>query len=294
MLTSWIEHRHILLEHVELGNMAHQPTNICDDLQPRLAAYALGEQAADAELLTHLATCSDCQRDLRAYAQVARVLPYSTPEVAPSPELRTRILAAATPPAPVPLAQPKRRLFQHPRWSWSTTAAFGLACAALLMLFWNLSLQSQLNKRMEQMAAGRENWQALSQLLNNPDVRSFTVAGDAGQGRLWAAPQSDIACLVIDRLPPLAAGQVYQVWLMQDDTPVDVGTFDSQIEHAWLMIRADQPLARYQALGVTIEPRGGSPTPTGPVVLTGPLTTPTAAAPFHQIQHVLVRLVMLS
>src|SRR6266487_6290779 len=97
--------------------MSHDPTDPCSGFQPQLAAYALGEAEASAELLAHLASCSACQRDLRAYVQVARMLPYDSPEVAPPPSLRDRILAAveadnprpapAPPPAP-PVRRPRR------------------------------------------------------------------------------------------------------------------------------------------------------------------------------------------
>src|SRR5689334_7394494 len=74
--------------------MLPEPTDLCTDFQPQLAAYALGEVEADDELLIHLRACMGCQRDLRTYVQVARALPYDAPEATPPPELRERILAA--------------------------------------------------------------------------------------------------------------------------------------------------------------------------------------------------------
>src|SRR5690349_23785878 len=90
--------------------MSSEPIDLCVDMQPRLAAYALGEAEADVDLLNHLAECPACQRDLRAYVQVARMLPCDAPDVAPPPGLRERILSAvaesAAPAAPDPLVPP--------------------------------------------------------------------------------------------------------------------------------------------------------------------------------------------
>ena len=70
----------------------------CDTCAVSLAALTLGEPLAPDEqtrLLAHLARCQRCRRRLDEYATVAQLLPLAVPEVAPSPELRARSLAAA-------------------------------------------------------------------------------------------------------------------------------------------------------------------------------------------------------
>ena len=68
----------------------------CEEIEPLLAAYALGEQdeAARASITAHLALCPSCSRTLAAYAQVAGVLPLSVAEASPSPALRRRVIDA--------------------------------------------------------------------------------------------------------------------------------------------------------------------------------------------------------
>ncbi len=261
--------------------MSNDRTDLCDDLQPQLAAYALGEASADAALLAHLAQCRHCQSKLRAYAQVTRVLPYAAPAVAPPAELRERILAAAAPRKPAVKPVHATWTTQRPRWSavrrWSAVA---FACLTLFALLgWNISLQQRLRAQDRRLAANRENWQVMTVLLNAPDVRAYTLAGDTATGHFWSSPQVDVACLVVQGLPQLAAGSVYQVWLMQDGTPIPVATFEPQAGNAWTLIRIDQPFTRYAAVGVTIEPRGGSATPTGENVLRGVLHSAQATPP---------------
>jgi anti-sigma-K factor RskA len=119
----------------------------------------------------------------------------------------------------------------------------------------------------------------MTALLNDPSVQSFALAGDAATGRFWVTSSGDVGCLVVQGLPELAAGQVYQVWLREGDQPVGVATFVTQAGNAWTLIRAEQPIQQFQAIGITIEPQGGSPAPTGQGVLFGELSPSVHGTP---------------
>jgi anti-sigma-K factor RskA len=263
--------------------MSLDPTDPCAELQPQIAAYALGEAEAAAELLEHLAECPACQRALSAYVQVARMLPYDAPDVAPPPGLRARILTAVEESAPaaaatVPVSPPqprgdaqaaapaRRRLWQLP----SFRPAYGLALAALVaLLVWNIALQRQLGAQAAQLTASRANWQTMIVLLNDSAVRWYAVAGERAAGHFWAAPQGQVGCLVAQGLPAVEDDQVYQVWLVHDGEHVSGGVFEAREGNGWVLIRSDEPLSKYEFVGVTIEPRGGSAAPTSAPVLQG-------------------------
>jgi anti-sigma-K factor RskA len=282
--------------------MSLDPTDPCAELQPQIAAYALGETEAAAPLLEHLAACPACQRSLRAYVQVARMLPYDAPDVAPPPDLRARILtavegsAAASPAtAPTPLSAPeshdKVRADDQPRrWRWlpSFRPTFGLAVAAFVaLLIWNVTLQRQLDTQAAQITAGRANWQTMIVLLNDSSVRWYAVAGDRANGHFWAAPQGQVACLVVQGLPTLRDDQVYQVWLVHSGEHSSGGVFEARDGNGWVLIRSNEPLSNYEFVGVTIEPRGGSAAPTSAPVLQGPIAkahTPTIADRQHMLR----------
>lgn len=256
--------------------MSDDLTNQCAELQPQLAAYALGDREVDASALSHVAACPACQQDLRDYRQVAQLLPYSAPEATPSPALRGRILAAIEAPArpqPLPAAPPRKRLR-----SAVFRPAVAFAVAAWLALFgWNISLQLQVNSQSAQMSANRENWQQVIVLMNDPDLRWYTVAGDGMRGQFWATPQGRVACLMTQGLPTLASDQTFQVWLLRGDERTSGGMFEASDGKGWILINTDEALANYDAIGVTIEPRGGSRAPTGPRVLSGSLTNSQAS-----------------
>jgi len=267
--------------------MTSESTDSCIDIQPQLAAYALGEVEAEAELLDHLAACPACQRDLRAYVQVARMLPHAAPEVTPPPELRDRIVAAVAaaqgqPPESEPPEQPVRSAKPRPaRWRWRLPAprpALAFAVVAFVALLgWNLVLQGQMSVQAAQIRASRESWQTMTALLNDPDVRWYALAGDTATGHFWATPRGQVGCLVAQGLPPLADGQVYQVWLVHGGAHVSGGTFEARNGNGWVLVRSDEALSDYDTLGVTVERRGGSSEPSSAPVLLGAIAG--AAAP---------------
>jgi anti-sigma-K factor RskA len=274
--------------------MPLDPTDPCAELQPQIAAYALGETEAAAELLEHLAECPACQRALSAYVQVARMLPYDAPDVAPPPGLRARILtaveeSAATVAADRPISPPPspgegQAAARPGRWRWQLPLfrpAYGLALVALIaLLVWNIALQRQLDAQTTQLSASRANWQTMIVLLNDSAVRWYAVAGNGAVGHFWAAPQGQVGCLVAQGLPAVADDQVYQVWLVHNGEHASGGVFEAREGNGWILIRLNQPLSNYEFVGVTIEPRGGSDTPTGAPVLQGEIAsahTPTIA-----------------
>jgi anti-sigma-K factor RskA len=77
---------------------------------------------------------------------------------------------------------------------------------------------------------------------------------------------------VVDHLGALSPEQQYQLWLIQDGKRTSGGVFSVSSEgYASLVIASPLPLDAYSAFGVTIEPQGGSPAPTGEKVLGGNL-----------------------
>ncbi len=270
----------------------HDQIDPCAGIQAQLAAYALGEIDADTDMLAHLSSCAGCQEDLRAYIQVGHMLAHTAPEVAPPPALRDRILAAvaqeqpaAAPAAPAPSVapsapQPARQTNATPapeprRGLFGFRPAFGFAFAALAfiaLIGWNLALQSRVAAQSADLDEEHRSWQTMIGLLNNPSVGWYAVAGTEATGRFWAVPQGNVACLVVQGLPKLDSGHVYQVWLIHGQQRTNGGLFEAFNGNGWILIRSDKPMSEYDAVGVTVEPKGGSAGPTSAPVLRGDLT----------------------
>src|SRR5215216_2923587 len=88
------------------------------------------------------------------------------------------------------------------------------------------------------------------------------------QGQLIVDPNSESAVLVIAGLDQLEAGKTYQVWLIDGGTPVSAGllTVDENGQGVFI-VTSEEAIGSFNALGISIEPEGGSPQPTGDIVV---------------------------
>ncbi|HWQ13867.1 MAG TPA: anti-sigma factor [Roseiflexaceae bacterium] len=249
--------------------MSDTSNSLCEELQPRLAAYALGEDTPDDEARHHLEACPACQRAFRDYAAVAGALLFAAPDAVPPPALRERVIAAVAPQARQALPHPTR---YRPRLLPGLRLAFAAALALLIALLgWNLSLRAQVQAQAALLANSREGWQTTIALLNDPDVQRYPLRSGAASGSLWTTPGSEVACFVVQGLPAIGADRVYQVWLVDGGAPQSAGVFEARNGNGWVILRAGAPVTSYRQVAVTVEPRGGSAAPTGPQVLTGEL-----------------------
>jgi len=255
------------------------PESACDTCAVSLAALTLGEPLAPDEqtrLLAHLARCERCRRRLDEYATVAQLLPLAVPEVAPSPELRARILATAggqTRAAPRPLAP---RGTPWAGWRRLVQPALGLALAALLALGLNRELavrglQAQISA---QQAQTQTNIGIVTAAFGNDDAIEASLdprpAAPASSGRVFISPGEPAVAVYARDLPQLPEGQIYQVWLVTPAGTISAGTFAvNPAGRGWRPLRPSEPLVSVERVFVTMEPTGGSPQPTGPEQLSG-------------------------
>jgi anti-sigma-K factor RskA len=127
----------------------------------------------------------------------------------------------------------------------------------------------QLNQSIDQLNA--ELPQEPPSAVTTIEFNGTTVQPQA-YGQLIADPNSTSAVMVVTRLAPLQTGIVYQVWLIQGDTPTSAGllTVDADGQGVLLLI-SEATIGSFDALGISIEPEGGSQQPTGDIVVLGNL-----------------------
>ena len=125
-------------------------------------------------------------------------------------------------------------------------------------------------------------WQQFNQLeyftapggMRAVPLQATGAAPDA-TGFVLISTDGDNGALVVDGLPPLGESQQYQLWLIRDGQRTSGAVFSTdEKNYGGTRIRAPRSLLDYSAVGITIEPAGGSPEPTGVEVLAGPLPTP--------------------
>jgi hypothetical protein len=154
----------------------------------------------------------------------------------------------------------------------SRTAWIGLAAAAVIALLlggWNLSLQQQRTTNDQQLALVR---QAIA-VAADPTSRVATLTGtDAAPGvsGMAVVPASGTGYIMLQGLPTLSGGQVYQAWYLAEGVPTSAGLMPPTSSGVTVMAGLD-PTAGTDTIALTIEPVGGVEAPTGAVVVAGTL-----------------------
>lgn len=223
-----------------------------------LPAYALGclEEEEARRVAAHVAVCADCRAELAACEAVVGKLALAAPEATPPAGVKQRVLAHVQPARPP--ARPRRpwqeafvRLFRRsaPVWALaSLVLVIGLIASNVL---W--------------MQAGSS-----PMLPNGMHVITLhsTETAPKASGSLVVSPDGEYGTLVVADLPALDQGHQYQLWLVRDGQRVSGGVFSID-EHGYgaMVVYASQPLSQFDSFGITLEPAGGSPGPTGPKVL---------------------------
>lgn len=225
-----------------------------------LPGYALGCLDEDDYLVveTHLRSCAECKANLRNLKEVTAQLAYAVPLAAPARPLAPRPFHAGQRARTYPWFRTLLDLW--PRLLPAATLAAVMLVAVLGAT--NLLLWRQLESSKSSMER--------VQLVH----LKATEHTPGATGTLLLSPSAPQALLEVSGLPPLQASAQYQLWLIKDGKRASGGVFSvSPDGQARLSVSADSPLDSYDALGITIEPFGGSPGPTGPKVLGGKFST---------------------
>jgi anti-sigma-K factor RskA len=99
---------------------------------------------------------------------------------------------------------------------------------------------------------------------------SHTEHAPQGRALLVMSRDSRKGTLVVDGLPALGEEQQYQLWLIKGEDRTSGGVFAvGQDGYGYLRVSSPEAMFNFDSFGVTIEPAGGSPLPTGPKVLAG-------------------------
>jgi anti-sigma-K factor RskA len=225
-----------------------------------LSAYALGclDESEDRLVSEHLSGCHICRTELQSFQSVADQLALAAPDAVPSPELKHRLLQRVDGVRPTRSESVRKPLFRF----LSLKGALGLLLI-LALLVSNILLWRQVN----QMAAAITGPQgmraiALHSSALKPDASGFVIISADGENGV----------LVVDQLPVLETERTYQLWLVRNKTNTSAALF-SVDQHGYRGVRIMSPesLFVYSEIRVTIEPAGGSATPTGEQVLVGNL-----------------------
>ncbi|MGO4803596.1 anti-sigma factor [Arthrobacter sp. 2MCAF15] len=111
----------------------------------------------------------------------------------------------------------------------------------------------------------------LNQVMQASDVRQATVeVNGGGTATVTISASRDAAVVKMNGVPAPPAGKVYQMWLIPKDgsAPISQGLMDAKALAKPAVVKG---IGSAAALGITVEPEGGSASPTLPTVAAAPL-----------------------
>ncbi len=237
--------------------------------QERAALYALGV-LGNAEIapfearmlidpeLTHLV--GDLQN-------AAAALAHTVQEVTPAASLRGRVLAAvhqqdeiAVANARYSAARDATRTNDFRFWSGWAIAA-GLAVLVGVQAKQGLKLRHELTALRGKNTLASLKIATLTSKLQNGQISVGAVAWDG---------QAQQGFLSVEKLPPLAANQDYQLWVIDPKypKPVDGGVVRvDESGNAKLTFRVQVPIRSADQFAISLERHGGVPVSEGPMVM---------------------------
>jgi anti-sigma-K factor RskA len=252
-------------------------TNPSDEVGPDSGAYVL-HALSDAEnerFEAVLAGSEEARAEVTELADTAVELGLSIAPVDPPAELRGRILdRLSTTPQLAPLAEPasepaaqrleavaatggpaEARARRH--WASRPISTLIAAAAAVALIFGGgVAVNAVIQGQHASVTASQ-----LSRIQAAGDARRSTVAVTTGGTAtlIWSASlkQSAIVLHGIDRLP---GGKTYELWYIDKNGATPAGTFDASGSPQSVVLSGDMKAG--DTVGVTVEPAGGSHSPT--------------------------------
>ena len=232
-------------------------------------AYALDalDQAERERFERHLRRCPACAEDVSQMTSTATALALAV-AAEPPPGLKQRVLAAAatTPQLPpLPSAAAGRPRGRHvTRSAWFPRLALGVAAAgvaaAVALAVVTVSTQDQLNTVQKQN-------QALAAVLAAPDAQIATGRSSTGGTATVVLSYAEQKMIFTSSgLPRLPNAKVYELWLLSTGSAVPAGLLPEPTDGKTAPVLASG-LTSTDKVGVTVEPAGGTSSPTTTPIL---------------------------
>lgn len=234
----------------------------------------------------HLAEgCDECAGRYARGLDALEVIGATVALLPPSPGRRDALLAAAEPATVAPIAAPRKR--------WHLAIPALAAAIALVLAAGSLHTARRAEQRavsgvrlaraqvdarlaererdIESLAARLARFEHAVE-VDEARVRELPLSGEASfvnaSARVVVDRAGNQVLLLASELPPAPEGHTYQLWVIVSGAPRSLGVFDADAGGRALFVESG-PLELNEdfSVAVSVEPAGGVPQPTGPIVL---------------------------
>lgn len=222
--------------------------------------------------------CATCEQLLVEFPVAASAFAAGVPSRRPRPEVKARVLRSL-PGAPASVVAMPRR---------SSAVAWWLAAAAALLFALAVFDDARLRRQREDLRSQTSQLSAeldtarqevarrdlRVRVLESDDVKVLFLGGKdpqpSARAKVFWSEKAKTGMLLAGNLAPLPRDKQYELWVFAEGKPVAAGVFDVDASGRALFESTTLPgVSAAQNFAVTIEPRGGVPQPTGPIVLVG-------------------------
>jgi anti-sigma-K factor RskA len=244
------------------------------DYEQLAAGYVLGALEPDDEhdFQRHLGGCAQCEAIVRELEGVVGQLAYAAPPVEPPETLWASIQREVRPERrPVQPLRPRRRA-----GPWLVGLAAAAAIVAMVALgVWNLNLRDENVSYRQRVTALEE----AARLVNEPNTSRIALQGSAAgaQATVVASSPQDRGVLIVENLPPLQRGRVYELWGIPeggDGRPQKALVFIPLRRQGPMALEFQVPIQPGTVFAITEEPgpRGSEQPTTEPILAGKPQT----------------------
>ncbi len=241
------------------------------DLHKLTGAYAVDalDDLERARFEQHLAMCEDCRAEVAELRETAALLAESV-ATAPPASLRDSVLAGISQirpmPPEVPVAEPTpisstRDHRRRPVWTTFLVAAALMLVAGVGIATWR------------PWASDVPRLTAAEQVLQAPDAQEvFLDLGEAGRATVVRSKSEDRAVIRTEDMVSAPEGKDYELWFIDGDEFISAGLMTDAPDQTLVL---DGSAATAAAVGITVEPDGGSDNPSTEPIAVFDLTEAT-------------------
>ncbi len=202
----------------------------------------------------HMERCAACREEVADLVEVTGALAASVAEPVPD-SLRARVLTEVeSTRQETPLAG------RRPSHRWRRLATVAAAAALLAVAVLGVSLWRQAEGQLTEA-------EELVAITAAADGQRTVLESEIGTLQVIVSESRGRMAVVGDEVPDPGDDRTYELWYITDDGPTSAGTFRPDDGSVQVVVDA-QPADQ---VGITEEPDGGSPAPTGPILASGAL-----------------------